>query len=109
MKKVNFCKLKTSLRRNFVYNLQTFRGLCRVIFMTLLQVQHENNSLPTSKHRQAKVRRFSGISLYDCLIYLSNSVFRKCLETRRHLGTGRKTLNSIQLFPAGEVNSEVYI
>ena len=25
MKKVNFCKLKTSLGRNFVYNLQTHR------------------------------------------------------------------------------------
>ena len=30
MKKVTFCKLKTSLSRNFVYNLQTFRGFCQV-------------------------------------------------------------------------------
>ena len=32
MKKVTFCKLKTSLSRNFVYNLQTFRGFCQVHF-----------------------------------------------------------------------------
>ena len=46
--------------------------------------------IPTSKHREAKVRRFLGICLYDCFIYSSN----KCLETRRHLGSGRKTVNS---------------
>ena len=45
---------------------------------------------PTSENRQAKVRRFLGICLYDCFIYSSN----KCLETRRHLGSGRKTVNS---------------
>ena len=32
MKKVTFCKLKTSLSRNFVYNLQTFREFCQVHF-----------------------------------------------------------------------------
>ena len=32
MKKVTFCKLKTSLSRNFIYNLQNFRGFCRVHF-----------------------------------------------------------------------------
>ena len=50
--------------------------------------------IPTSKHREAKVRRFLGICLYDCFIYSSNFVFRKCLETTRHLGSGRKTVNS---------------
>ena len=30
MKKVTFCKLKMSLSRNFVYNLQTFQGFCQV-------------------------------------------------------------------------------
>ena len=63
-------------------------------FTILLQTQHENMFLPTSKHQQAKVRRFSGISLSECFIYRSNSVFRKCLETRRHRGSGRKTENS---------------
>ena len=29
---ITFCKLKKSLGRNFVYNLQTFRGFCWVIF-----------------------------------------------------------------------------
>ena len=32
--------------------------------------------------------------LYDCFISCSNSVFQKCLETRRHLGPGPKTVNS---------------
>ena len=32
MKKVTFCQLKMSLTRNFVYNLQTFRGFCQVHF-----------------------------------------------------------------------------
>ena len=48
-KKVTFCKLKMSLSRNFVYNLQSFRGFCQVHFTILLQIQHENNFLPTSK------------------------------------------------------------
>ena len=62
--------------------------------MILLQIQQENNFLPTSKHPQAKVRRFLGICLYDCFIYCSKFVFQKCLEPRRHLGSGRKTVNS---------------
>ena len=33
MKKVTFCKLKTSLSRDFVHNLQTFRGsFCQLHF-----------------------------------------------------------------------------
>ena len=31
-KKVTFCKLKTSLSRNFDHSLQTFRGFCQVHF-----------------------------------------------------------------------------
>ena len=77
-KKVTFSQLKTSLSRNFVYNLETFR---KCIFTILLQIQHENHFLPTSKHRQAKVCRFRGIE-------------KKCIETRRHHGTVRKTENS---------------
>ena len=48
----------------------------------------------TSEHREAKVRRFLGICLYECFIYRTNFVFRKCLETRHHLGSGCKTVNS---------------
>ena len=33
--------------------------------------------IPTSRHRQAKVRRFLGICLYDYFIYRTNFVFRK--------------------------------
>ena len=35
-----------------------------------------------------------GICLYDCFIHRSNFVLRKCLEARRHLGFGPKTVNS---------------
>ena len=93
LKKATFGKLKRSLSRNFVYNLQTFRGFCQVHFTILLQIQNENNFLSTSKQWQAKVRRFLGICSHDCFIYLTNFVFRKCLERKRHLGFGRKTVN----------------
>ena len=33
MKKVTLCKLKTSLSKNFVYNLQTFRGILSSAFL----------------------------------------------------------------------------
>ena len=59
-------------------------------FMILLQIRQENYLLPTSKHPQAKVRRFLGIFLYNCFIYRSN----KCLKTRLHPGSDRKTVNS---------------
>ena len=42
----------------------------KCILAILLQIQHENNFLRTSKHRQANVRRFLGIYLYDCFKYL---------------------------------------
>ena len=42
----------------------------KCILTILLQIQHENNFLRTSKHRQANVRRFLGIYLYDCFKYL---------------------------------------
>ena len=32
-----------SLKRNFVFNLQTFGGFCQVHFTILLQIQQENN------------------------------------------------------------------
>ena len=32
MKKAPFCKLKMSLSRNYIYNLQTFRQFCQVHF-----------------------------------------------------------------------------
>ena len=72
-----------------------FCDFFKVHFTILLQIQHENNFLSTSKnHGQAKVRRFLGICLHECFIYRSNFVFPKCLETRHHLGSGRKTVIS---------------
>ena len=94
MKKATFCKLKTSLRRNFIYNLQHFGDFVNCILTILLQIQHENNFLPTSKHQQAKDSHFLGLCSYDCFIYCSNFIFWKCLEVRCYLGSGRKTVNS---------------
>ena len=98
LKKATFGKLKTSLSRNFVYNLQTFRRFCQVHFTILLQIQNEqNNFLPTSKQLQAKVRRFLGICSHDCLrcpvlrdlsSFLNNvhpGVFLKSLHKNRNL------------------------
>ena len=94
MKKVTFRKKKRHLVGTLFTIYKHFGDFVKCIFTILLQIQHENNFLPTSKHRQAKVRRFLGICLYDCFIYCSNFVYRKCLKTRRHLGSGRKTVNS---------------
>ena len=63
-------------------------------FTILLQIEHENNFLPTSENQQAKVGRFLRICLCDCFIHRTNFVFQKCLEMTRHLGSGRKTVSS---------------
>ena len=75
MKKSNFSKLKTSLGRSFAHNLQHLGDFVRDIFTILLQIQHENNFLPTGKHWQSKVRRFLGICLCDFFIFTQISSF----------------------------------
>ena len=64
--------------------------------MILLQIQQENNFLPTSKHRQAELHHFLGICLYNCFIYRSNFIFPKISqnETPSSSGFSRKTVNS---------------
>ena len=60
-----------------------------------MQIQHENNFLPTSKQRQAKVCRFLGTCLYECFIYLAQiSSSENGLETKRHLRSGRQNSDS---------------
>ena len=87
-KKYLFVNRRRHLSKSlFTLQLTVFLGS---YFMILLQIQPENYFLPISKHPQAKVRRFLGICVYDCFIYRSN----KCLETRLHLGSDRKTVNS---------------
>ena len=93
-KKVPFCKLKMSLNRKFFYNLQTFWEFFQVHFYDFVaNSAWKQFSTDTSRNRQGKVSRFLGICLYDCFIYRSNFVFRKCLEARRHLSSGHKTVN----------------
>ena len=72
-----------------------FRDFVKCVFTIFLQIQQENNFPPTSKYRQAEIRRFLGICLYNCFIYRSNFILRKFLETRRHLGVGRNTAKDI--------------
>ena len=62
-----------SLSRNFIYNLQTFRGFCQVHFYNFVANSAWSNFLPAGEHRQTKVRRFVGICLYECFIHLSTS------------------------------------
>ena len=65
MKKVTFCKLKTSLSRKFIYNLQTFRRLCQVHFTILLQILHENNLV----QYLTLTSNFSGRLKQYCLLF----------------------------------------
>ena len=46
-------------------------------FTILLQIQNENNFLPTSEHELAKVRRFLGICLHNCFISSSENVSKR--------------------------------
>ena len=50
MKKGAFCKLKTSLGRNFIYSLQTFQGFCQVHFYDFVV----NWGLVNASHRLPK-------------------------------------------------------
>ena len=109
LKKSNVWKSKASLSRNFVYNVQTFRGFfstaslrfCRKFSMKIIFYLPVNTDKP-------KVVAFC---LYDCFIYRSNFVFRKCLGTRRHLDFGRKTVNSqgyLELREPNETSENCY-
>ena len=65
------------------------------MFTILLQTQHENNFLHTSKYRQAKGCRFRGIcrTTASFIAQISSSE-NVSARARRHLGSGRKTVNS---------------
>ena len=65
-------------------------------FTILLHIQHENNFLPTSEYVTEKPK-FVAFLVFVCMTALfiaQISSSEKCLETRRHLGSGRKTVNS---------------
>ena len=95
MKKVTFCKLKMSLSRNFVYNLQTFWVYCQEYFFqfcckfSVKIIFYLPVNIDTPKFVALLV-----FVLYHWFIYRSNFVCWKRLETWRHLGSGRKTVNS---------------
>ena len=57
-------------------------------FTILLQIQRENNFLPTSEHRQAKLK-------FVVFLYRTNVIFQKiCIERRCHFGSIRKAVNN---------------
>ena len=70
--------------------------IVKCISMILLQIQQENNFLPTSKHRQAELHHFLGICLYNRFIYRSNFIFPKISQNEMPSSSGfsRKTVNS---------------
>ena len=57
-KKSNFLKLKTSLGRNFVNNLQTFRGFVKCILRFCCKFSMNIIFYLTSDHREAKFLAF---------------------------------------------------
>ena len=58
LKKSNFFKLKTSLGRNFVNNLQTFRGFVEFILRFCCKFSMNIIFYLTSEHREAKFLAF---------------------------------------------------
>ena len=70
-----------SLSRNFIYNLQTFRGFRQVHFYDFVANSAWSNFLPASKHQQTKGRCFVGICLYDCFIHLSSGKAKNAFGT----------------------------
>ena len=94
LKKVNFCKLQTSLGRDFVHNLRTFRGFCPVHFTILLQIQYENNFLPTSEHRQTKFVAFLVFVCTNASFIIQISSSENVSKRDAINGSCRKTVNS---------------
>ena len=84
-------------KRHLVGTLFTtaFVNFVNCIFTILLQILNENKFYLPVNTDKPKFVGFFVICLYDWFIFRSNFVFRKRLETpRRHLGSGRKTVNS---------------
>ena len=77
-KQVTFCKLKTPLSRNYFLTIYKHLGdFVKCIFTILLQIQQENNFLPTwvNTDKPKVVASLAvGICLYDCFICRSGVV-----------------------------------
>ena len=97
-KKVTFCKFKTSLSRNFVYNFffffytvfskilsSAFLRFCCKLSMKIIFY------LPVNTDKPKFMAFWVFDYIYNCFIYCSNFFFRKFLS---HLGSGHKTVNS---------------
>ena len=101
MKKVPFCKLKMSLNRFFLQFTNILGNFFKCIFrfcckfsMKIIFYLYQQTQEPRHDTRQSQ-----SLSWYLFLQLLHLSLkFRvpKCLEERRHLGYGHKTVNSQQ-------------
>ena len=73
MKKVTFCKLKTSLSRNYVYNLQHFGDFVKCIFTFCCKFSMKIIFYLPVNTDNPKFVAF--LVLYDCFIFAQISSF----------------------------------
>ena len=90
MEKATFCKLKTSLGRNFVYNLQTFRILSSAFLRFCCKFSMKIVFYLTVSNGKPKV--------FDVLVFVCTTASISSIEniSKRddHLGSGFKSENS---------------
>ena len=104
LKKLTFCKLKTSLIRNFVYILQTFRGFCQVHFTILFQNKFSMKIIfyqPVNTHKP----KFVAFLVFVCttasfIAQISSS--QKMSRNGTPSGSSRKKVNSQEYAELGE-------
>ena len=96
MKKVTFGKLKTSLSRNFVLQFTKISGILSSAFLRFCcKFRMKIIFYPPVNTNKLT---FVALLVFVCTtasFIAKNFVFRKCLQTRRHLGSSRKTVQWI--------------
>ena len=90
MEKGTFCKLKTSLSKEIC---SQFKNISRILSSALCWCSMKIIIYLPVKNDKPKFVAFLIFVCTTASNFPSNFVFRKCLETRRHLGSGRKTVN----------------
>ena len=90
MKKGIFCKLKPSLSRELC---SKFKNISPILSSALCWFSMKIIIYLPVKNDKPKFVAFLIFVCTTASNFPSNFVFRKCLETRRHLGSGRKKVN----------------
>ena len=93
MKKVTFCKLKTSLSRTLFTIHKHFGDFVACILRFCCRFSMKIIVYLLVNTEKPKLVAFL-TAFYDCFICRSNFVFPKCLEAKRHLDSSHKTVNS---------------